>query len=319
MNFNTALDIKKAISGNFLTKSIPSARVITFASAASPASSRVQNDILQKVNGVGVGEKQNGGNFVKVLVRENSDLTPGRLSRHFNVNAEDIRIHTTGPIRFRFPMNNHRPPYPGISVGHYKITAGTLGCFVQDDKKRTYILSNNHVLANNNRAKLNDIILQPGKLDGGKKKLDVIAMLSDFEPINIAGDNAMDAAIAEIIEELNPVYKVNQQHKIKGKVLPKNGMRVEKFGRTTGHTKGRVTTRNIDLKVEFGNRNVEFLDQFEVKAYKGMFCDGGDSGSLIFESQTLKAVGLLFAGSDDGTTFASPITDVLNRFSVKIM
>ena len=50
-----------------------------------------------------------------------------------------------------------------------------------------------------------------------------------------------------------------------------------------------------------------------------MFCDGGDSGSLIFDSNSLHAVGLLFAGTDDGTTFATPINEILSTFSVKIL
>ena len=50
-----------------------------------------------------------------------------------------------------------------------------------------------------------------------------------------------------------------------------------------------------------------------------MFCDAGDSGALILEQHTLNAVGLLFAGTDDGTTFATPIKEVLTELSVKIL
>ncbi len=38
---------------------------------------------------------------------------------------------------------------PGGSCGHYNISAGTLGGFVEDEDNY-YILSNNHVLANSN-------------------------------------------------------------------------------------------------------------------------------------------------------------------------
>ena len=55
----------------------------------------------------------------------------------------------------------------GVSVGHPSITAGTLGCLVQDAARRhRYILSNNHVLANCNSAALGASILQPGPADG---------------------------------------------------------------------------------------------------------------------------------------------------------
>ena len=57
----------------------------------------------------------------------------------------------------------------GSSIGHYKITAGTLGGFVRSrDDGSVLILSNNHVLANENKGKKGDAILQPGAIDGGK-------------------------------------------------------------------------------------------------------------------------------------------------------
>lgn len=321
MNFASAINLKNAISSSFLTTSEPSARTITFSMAGgSPAATNVRKNILADVNAVGVGEKQSGENFIKVLTRKKTNLTPGRLSEHFGVSAQDILIQHAGRIRFKIPTANHRPPFPGISVGHFRITAGTLGCFVKDSAGKIYILSNNHVLANTNRGKIKDAILQPGKLDGGHKTKDVIANLSKFKVLEFTKPNNMDAAIAEITDELKPIFKINQTNKIKSSILPQNGMKVEKFGRTTGHTKGKITTRNLDLKVDFDGRDIEFLDQFEIKGNNGtMFCDGGDSGSLIFEKDTLKAVGLLFAGTDDGTTFATPIKEVLDHLSVKIL
>lgn len=42
-----------------------------------------------------------------------------------------------------------RPAKPGMSIGHYRITAGTFGALVRDQKTGDLlILSNNHVLAN---------------------------------------------------------------------------------------------------------------------------------------------------------------------------
>ncbi len=52
----------------------------------------------------------------------------------------------------------------GSSIGHYKVTAGTLGGFVRD-REGVYILSNNHVLANSNKAEGPDPILLPGPAD----------------------------------------------------------------------------------------------------------------------------------------------------------
>jgi len=60
-----------------------------------------------------------------------------------------------------------RPIIGGISVGHYNITAGTIGCIVYDSSNKAYILSNNHVLANTStiqhaKAKVGDAIYSPG-------------------------------------------------------------------------------------------------------------------------------------------------------------
>jgi hypothetical protein len=320
MDFNAAINVKNAIASSFLKTNVPTVARISFSMAASPAATNVHKQILSDVNAVGVGEKLNGENFIKVLTRKKTNLRSGNLSQHFGVNAKDIIIEHRGPIRFKTPTTNHRPPYPGISVGHYRITAGTLGCFVKDKKNITYILSNNHVLANTNKGKIKDPILQPGKMDGGKRPKDVIALLSSFEDLEFSKPNSMDAAIAEVVDELNLISKINQKNKISGTADPVNGMKVEKFGRTTGHTKGKISTRNLDLKVDFDGHEIEFQDQFEIKGNNGtMFCDGGDSGSLIFEKGTLKAVGLLFAGTDDGITFATPIKEVLTQFSIKIL
>ena len=60
-----------------------------------------------------------------------------------------------------------------------------------------FVLSNNHVYANQNNASLGDSILQPGAVDGGSEPDHTIGTLADFEPINFSGgDNHIDAAIA---------------------------------------------------------------------------------------------------------------------------
>ena len=74
-----------------------------------------------------------------------------------------------------------RPAPGGVSVGHVQITAGTLGVLARRNG-RPVILSNNHVLANQNAGRVGDPILQPGPADGGRLQ-DTIARLVDFVPI----------------------------------------------------------------------------------------------------------------------------------------
>ncbi|MCL4517266.1 MAG: S1 family peptidase, partial [Firmicutes bacterium] len=85
--------------------------------------------------------------------------------------------------------------FPGISIGHYRITAGTFGAVVFDrETGEPLILSNNHVLANetngrDGRSRVGDPVLQPGVADGGKLGDDTIARLERFVPVMGPGDD----------------------------------------------------------------------------------------------------------------------------------
>jgi hypothetical protein len=335
MYHDQALLLKQQLSHSFLGNrkspgfafSLSTGNVLAAAASATTGGSRSATvfpaDLRSNINGVGVVEDQTGESKVKILTR-NKAVDTSRIATHFGVPPKDVIIEKAGSIEFKSTTNNHRPPFPGISVGHYKITAGTLGCFVKDGQEKVYILSNNHVLANTDKGFYNDPILQPGKLDGGRKSKDVIAFLHSLVSLSRSRPNEMDAAIALLENGLEPDFNINQKARVSGLLAPSGNLKVEKFGRTTGHTEGSITTRNLDLEVDYDGQLIEFQDQFEIKGrIKGgkrtMFCNGGDSGSLILEKGSFKAVGLLFAGTKDGTTFATPINAVLNAFSVKIV
>ena len=83
------------------------------------------------------------------------------------------------------PRDRFRPNVPaGVSIGHYKVTAGTIGAVVYDrGTGEPLILSNNHVLANSNEAAVGDAILQPGPTDHGLRPDDAVAKLHRFEMI----------------------------------------------------------------------------------------------------------------------------------------
>lgn len=89
---------------------------------------------------------------------------------------------------YQDPKERFRPAPGGVSIGHYNITAGTLGCWVKKNND-LYILSNNHVIANSNAASPGDAILQPGPADGGAISQDKIAELNAFVPINFEEEN----------------------------------------------------------------------------------------------------------------------------------
>ena len=218
-----------------------------------------------------------------------------------------------------------RPVPIGVSTGHPDVTAGTIGARVTDGA-RIFALSNNHVFAANNRGRLGDNLLQPGVADGGRDPEDALATLFDFEPLQFCGGvacplNKVDAALA-----LTTPGNLGTATPEDGYGSPRTqtmeaslGMRVQKYGRTTGHTFGRVTGINAVIDVNYRTGTARFEGQIVISG-EG-FSTGGDSGSLIVTKGLLAAdrrpVGLLFAGSANNT-IANPIDLVLDRFGVRI-
>ena len=220
------------------------------------------------------------------------------------------------PHRFRI-----RPAPGGVSVGHFRITAGTLGCLARGRKKprnrRSLILSNNHVLANSNSAGRGDSIIQPGRADGGRSPRDRIAILERFVPLRYGSGrvNFVDAATGwawpqRVRKELvylrggsRRFFRVSRR--IRG---CRRGMLVGKSGRTTQLTTGRIVDCNWSGWVNYGGgRRAFFRDQMTIRGTGDNFSAGGDSGSLIWTwDRRRNAVGLLFAGGG-GLTIANKI------------
>lgn len=222
-----------------------------------------------------------------------------------------------------------RPLRIGTSIGHFKITAGTLGCFVTrraDDA--LLILSNNHVLANENHAKAGDAILQRGAFDGGTRPKDVVGELAAFVRLKKSGANLVDAAVASIhpglatnVTAIKGIGTLAGQ----GPAFLDEGTEVSKLGRTTGVTHGKVTAFELDnVVVGYDIGDLRFDDQIEIEgAGQDAFSAGGDSGSLIVDAEG-RGVALLFAGGDQGgsngkgLTYASPLQAVLDALKVNL-
>ena len=214
-----------------------------------------------------------------------------------------------------------RPVPIGVSTGHPDVTAGTIGARVTDGSN-VYALSNNHVYANENNANVGDPVLQPGTCDGGIVPDDSIGTLYAFVPISFTDVNVVDAAIA-----LSSIASLDNTTPPDGYGTPKSttadasiGMKVLKYGRTTGQTKGRVYAINVTVDVGYDSGVARFENQIVITP--GTFSAGGDSGSLIVvdskrTSDHHKPVGLLFAGSSQ-YTIANPIGLVLDAFGVTI-
>jgi hypothetical protein len=246
-------------------------------------------------------------------------------------------------IAYNDPRDWYERPVPiGISSGHPEVTAGTIGARVMDAGGKVYALSNNHVYANQNDARRGDSILQPGRIDGGSDPLDKIGELQRYARIDFSsnGLNRLDAAIASTTtDELGrstlpegygmPSTSIFGDRNADGYLDDREdllGLPVQKFGRTTGLTHGRITEVNVTISVCYADcfdpdssKVARFVDQIRIVGNDNQdFSAGGDSGSLIItDNPQKKPVALLFAGSTT-STLANRIDLVLNRFSIGI-
>ncbi len=299
------------------------------------------------------GEEQTDELSVVVSVKRKEP--EAHLSEHDivprQINGMMTDVVETGLIRAHAPTGDpkarHRPAPPGVSIGHERITAGTLGLVVERAGERL-ILSNNHVLAHSNDAELGDAIRQPGPLDGGTGA-DEIATLVDFVPLDYGeqpgqcgvaqltvdllnalaeftqsshrlqaiqqteGINMMDAALARPVDPAQIIPDIMNIGRPTGTGDVMLGQRVQKMGRTTGLTEGVVQQIDVTVDVDYNGRTVRFADQ----VFASSMSKPGDSGSGILDMDK-RAVGLLFAGSDSITIF-TPIARILSHFRADLV
>jgi hypothetical protein len=326
----------------------------TLKSALAQHRERLHNK--QQVVATGIGYKSAGGGKTSDLSIVCSVKKKEAISR---LRAADIVPKTldgvptdviqTGTIRAQqSPTERFRPAPGGVSIGHTAITAGTLGCLVKKGDQ-TFILSNNHVLANSNDAQAGDAIIQPGPFDGGGFPQDHIADLHQFVPIKFEGeqsscsfansiieflnfgcklinsqtrygaysikaaDNLVDAAIARPLNPADVSAEVFKIGPIAGTAAGDLGMAVKKSGRTTGFTTGEIQQIDVTANVQYGPGQVaRFSDQL----LAGAMSQGGDSGSAVLNADN-RLVGLLFAGSDS-TTIINRIEHVFAALGVTL-
>jgi hypothetical protein len=230
-----------------------------------------------------------------------------------------------------------RPSPSGFSVGNVRVTAGTLGSVVYDFlpgatvdppgpglgvPARFYILSNNHVLADSNRAQLGSPIVQPGVFDGGTDPADRIATLDRFITIQFAPqiplerhNNVVDAALGAVDfqDATREQYFSGAPRAWRRKANVAVGDVVKKTGRTTNISFGRIIAVDATIDVNYGTAGTaRFKDQILTTNISA----GGDSGSLVTSLDNV-AVGLLFAGSSV-VTVANHIENVRALLRVEI-
>lgn len=284
---------------------------------------------LPDVVGTAVGLTETGQPAIVVFAK--TAMRPGLIPG--NIEGKPVIVHVSGeftamarPSAIKIdPTARFARPVPiGVSTGNEgECSAGTIGARVKDGDGNVYALSNNHVYALENNAPIGSRVLQPGLYDTGCTfKLDnVIGTLSDFEPLDFSGGaNMIDAAIAlSLPNQLGNATPSNGYGTPKSATVGANlNAAVQKYGRTTSLTKGRIYAINGTVKVTYSSGTATFVDQIFVTSSKP-FIKAGDSGSLLVTDPGRNPVGLLFAGNSSGTfAVASPIDAVLSAFGVSI-
>jgi hypothetical protein len=199
----------------------------------------------------------------------------------------------------------HRPAPSGVSIGHYRADAGTLG-FLAMHQGDVVVVSNNHVLALVNDAEPGDAILQPGHADGGTDA-DRLGTLKLFHPLDFEGSNLIDGAIATVERDSVSLEIYGLGGFSAQPLIGEEGMLVRKVGRTSGMTRGIVRDAHASIKLRYRGGGVARLrDQFLVQPRDAhAFSQGGDSGSLVVEESSRRPIGLLCGGT--------PSHSVVNR------
>jgi hypothetical protein len=272
-----------------------------------------------------LGIEGRGGNYsLAIRIQE---VVPGlqrNLDRIFQKARGEASMKVVGRLIKQHPWHSsrNRPLLIGSSVSHPDVTAGTIGCFVTSDGTDRLLLSNNHVLADENRASPGDKILQPCRADGGIPPGDCIGALARFVALSESRKNRIDAAVALLDPSVpeDPV-SLTGLGVLRGTRAdtPETGEAVFKLGRTTGLTRGRVSAFEVDdLWVHYDLGVLGFDGQLEIEGEGTQaFSLGGDSGSLVVDER-LHAIGLLFAGNDADISYAHPLDEVFQALGLRL-
>nr|WP_299385854.1 hypothetical protein [Allomuricauda sp.] len=201
-----------------------------------------------------------------------------------------IRVIVHFTEKFYATAKPVRPLIGGISCMHFEYDeAGTLGGKVKlQNEPGKYFISNWHVLVGSNGA-LDDEILQPGRRDGGQYKHHQVGRVVYYRL-----DEHMDVAIAEVIEDI-PIKGGIKSIEVNGTAVPRVGQKVEKYGKSTKRTTGEILKVDYSVEVFSEQYFPEGKKTFKNQVLCEMKSRQGDSGSVVVDSDSKNAVGILFA------------------------
>ena len=344
-------DFRANLVDEQMNAAIPEAHAMAFRATAGAAG----ESVLRNVHATGVGVRGNTDKpgpldfVIKVYVFDKADVHNAVADPFLSKPLQGVDIDVEHlPVQVAFAkaksgkgakhpaagnpgqhQQRRRPVPGGVEIGPLGGNfVGTLGCFVRrgpGSNGPLFLLSNNHVLADVNRFPVGTQHTQPFSTNAA----DVIAALSDFEPIRFPAPgsqprNVIDAAIASVTAPAQVALgrMLNIANYTPQLLAPLPGMTVTKAGRTTGVTTGTIRAIRVrGVQVNYGTRQNPIMATFDnaitiTGAGGTPFSNPGDSGSVILDQQSGRPVALLFAG-DMTTTTACDVAVACNRFNVR--
>ncbi|MFP2925679.1 trypsin-like peptidase domain-containing protein [Pyxidicoccus sp. 3LG] len=266
---------------------------------------------LPGVHGVSIGYKVVGDQRTDELaivvhvsnkVAEEQLAPEERIPRSIQGVSTDVIAHPQPGAQA--DSSRYRPLKGGCQL-EFRDWNGTLGAIVKRQSDGVFcLLTNQHVLPSDGT------VYQPSTQSGNE--------IADVA--NHVLSKKVDGAIAKLRAGVNWTNWVLGAGAIQGTYtvsindITGLGYPVQKYGRTTGWTHGRVTQLHYSGKRKDG---WEFEDQLFISSDGGAFSSPGDSGSVAVDGQG-RIVGLLWGGT--GTdSIASPIADVESELEVKVV
>ena len=242
-------------------------------------------------------------------------------------------------------QDQHQTVVCGLQVQNYdddersgklaegQIIVGTIGCVARLSSGNPGFLSNNHVVAGENRGvRGKDRILQAGALTSSPGAQ--VGLLSDFVDLKPSPAGATLALGTAILNDVDAgSVKATSPDDYKQGYLPSRslptpsgiadarlGDKVFKVGRTSGLTRGEVIQTPVIVgPIPYAPGPCWFRRSMVIQGENGTpFSDHGDSGSAIVRYEDGKVVGLLFAGNGQHT-WACRIDDVLRSLNCRIL
>ncbi len=301
----------------------PRSEIVVFTKRVAPTSKKQAAAVPEMVDDVPIKYRQGAQNPI-------GDLPP----QPFGGPAYIVR--TIGQAKFYTCGSS-------VSVGNNR-DAGTLSCLVRDNAGVLYGLSNNHVTGSCSYAGVGLPIVAPGIFDVAPNALPPFTLGFHSRSLPLVAGSAdnvdpkanLDAALFRIAKEAvvssyqGDSYDTPAQA---GALL--DNMDVEKVGRTTQHTRGRVISQIYGAHpIQYGiplyqfSGFVAFDPVFAIAGVGQLFSDNGDSGALITtvdQSGQRIAVGIVVGGKNDKSapgeklTIALPILPILQGLGVTLV